>query len=161
MKEIKLTRGYVALVDDEDYERLSKLKWHVYIGKTGINYALVGIYDKATMKTRHARMHRMILNPRKDQIIDHINGNGLDNRKSNLRFATKSTNAANSKKRRDGINQYKGVDYRDPVRGFRARINVSGKAIHLGHFNNEIEAAKAYNQAAIQHFGEFAKINEL
>lgn len=108
-------------------------------------------------------VHRLIMNLSDRSVdIDHINGNGLDNRRLNLRLATRSQNLANL----PAINgrKYKGVHvYSTKRKGsqWRAKIQIHGKQINIGAFDSELEAAKAYNRAAIEHFGEFARINEV
>jgi len=106
-------------------------------------------------------MHRFIMNPPKGVIIDHINGNPFDNRKSNLRFANKSQNAMNSKPRKNTASGHKGVSWHKIVKKWRARINVNQKEIYLGSFNSKKEAILAYNLAATQYFEKFAKLNEI
>ncbi len=93
--------------------------------------------------------------------VDHINGNRLDNRKCNLRLATRSQNLQNSRKRTGCSSRFKGVNWLGQNKRWRARIKVFGKEIALGCFISELEAAEAYNKAAKEHFGDFAKLNEI
>jgi hypothetical protein len=156
MKTIPLTRGHSAIVDDEDFAELSKLKW--FTTRNGGNQ----LYARRTRPTMS--MHRIILKAQPGQQVDHINGNSLDNRRCNLRFANTSQNAANQQKR-NGSSQFKGVaiesrTYRLKKR-WRARIKLNGKRYQLGYFHTEEEAALAYNQAAKKHFGEFARLNQI
>lgn len=89
--------------------------------------------------------------------VDHINGNGLDNRRVNLRLATSLQNQGNSRKRRNASSYYKGVSWYKPLKKWRAQIKVDKHVIHLGYFVSEEEAAIVYQEAAIAHFGEFAR----
>ena len=101
-------------------------------------------------------MHRLVLGAEGDQIVDHVNGNGLDNRRANLRFASRSTNAANSSKRSSN-RKYKGV-YKNGT-GWSASLTHSGKNVHLGTYRSEEMAALAYDIYAVQVWGEFARTN--
>lgn len=155
MKEIPLTRGYVALVDDEDFEWLSQWKWCVHFGGTkyGKPYAMRRSGDH-TM-----RIHRLVMGCTKGdgRHIDHINGNSLDNRRSNLRDCTPSQNGENAHANRKGSSRFKGVS-QDRGR-WRARIRVKRKLYSLGHFDTEEEAARAYNESARDMFGDYACLN--
>lgn len=104
-------------------------------------------------------LHRLVMNAPKGVSVDHINRDKLDNRKTNLRFANQSQNAANSIKPTGFKNKYKGVQ--PYYRRWRANIGVNYKRIHLGVFATEQEAAKAYNAAAVKYFGEFAYLNDI
>jgi len=155
MAIIKLSNGFEAIVDDEDYEHLSQFKWHYcqhgYARKNGKMVNRV--------KGPSTAMHRLVTGAPKDKQVDHINGNRLDNRKHNLRLCTNAENTRNQKKYK-GSSKYKGVCWyaRDGL--WHARIKVDYKTIHLGYFQNEEDAATAYNFAAIKHFGDFARLNE-
>jgi len=155
-KTIALTQGKVALVDDEDCEWLNAWKW-AYWPEKYTGYAGRRIYQKDKSRKR-IRMHRVILNPPPNMEIDHINGNGLDNRRCNLRICTHSQNLANQRKCR-GTSQYKGVCW-DKGR-WRAQVSSAGQNIHLGYFKIEMDAAIAYNQAAQRLHGEYARLNPI
>jgi len=103
----------------------------------------------------------MVLKASKGQFVDHINGNILDNRKQNLRFCTLSQNGMNRKKATNTSSRFKGVHFWTLGNCFKATITINRKNIHLGNFKTEIEAAIAYNSAAIELYGEFARINDL
>ena len=152
MRLIPLTQGYEAIVDDLDYIKLKQHHWKaVKDGKR--TYA----YREADGKL--IGMHQDVLGVQPGKVIDHRDGNGLNNVRSNLRYATRSQNQANSiriKPAKAG-SQYKGVTVL-PVR-YVARIKVDGKTIHLGTFATELKAAQAYDAAARLHFREYAQLN--
>ena len=162
MIEIPLTQGKVALIDDEDYELVSKYKWFPQKGNNTV-YLVAHSKGVPSKERKTIRMHRLIMNAQPGQKIDHVNGNGLDNRKENLRFATSQQNSQNLR-RFEGVSKYKGVVYdTNPKQKnkWRARITVNKNRIHLGRFPSEREAAFAYNEAAIKYFGGFARLNEV
>lgn len=151
MRKIKLTKDKYALIDNEDYLELNQWKWSY----------LNGGYAVRIKKEKMIYMHRVIMNPPKNMDIDHKNGNKLDNRKSNLRIATRSQNFANKmSKNRWG---FKGVkkDNNKKERQFMARITCNYKEICLGYYLTPQEAAIAYNNAAVKYFGEFARLNKI
>jgi len=162
MKKIPLTQGRFAIVDDEDYEWISKLHWHFNDG-----YAVRGAYTRV-VKTKSGKikgfqkteiMHRVIAKTPKGMETDHINGDGLDNRKENLRVCRHSQNGKNiiNTKRR-GVKP-KGV-FRVPDGKFIARIRSQYRLINLGTFRTEQEASNAYDVAALKLHGEFAATNK-
>lgn len=158
-KLITLTQGYKAIVDDEDYEYLNQFNWNARV-VSGTQYAKRNIIigDKKTT----INMHREIMNCPINLMVDHINGNGLDNRKKNLRICTRSQNLMNSKKPMNGkTSKYKGVCFNVQNNRWRAEIRLNKKPIFLGYFLLESEAALAYNRKALEIFGSFAKINEV
>lgn len=104
-------------------------------------------------------LYRHILKADEGIVVDHINGNPLDNRKSNLRLCSQAENCYNSAKRSGAKSKYKGVSIRDEAKPFRARLHKDGKEYHLGSFETEIEAAIAYDVKAKEMFGEFARLN--
>lgn len=157
-----------ALVDDEDYHRLSIFSWTAYrIGNQYYAYRVFYLDDK---KSKMA-LHREIMECKNGdgKIIDHKDGNALNNQKYNLRFCTTSQNAMNKVQRKNGSSKYKGVwfyirkrDYGWRVwfkSGYRAGIVFNGKQMILGHFKTEEQAALAYNDAAKKYYGEFARLN--
>jgi hypothetical protein len=161
MKEIKLTRGQVALVDDEDFEELSKYSWHAVWNKTGNKFYAQHNY-RVKNKTKTLRMHRLILGLTDPKIqCDHKDGNGLNNQRENLRKATNRQNQMNQKKRLNCSSKYTGVSWSTEKRKWRSYIRIDDKYKYLGYFDDEIEAAKAYNEAAEKRSGEFANLNKI
>ena len=160
MKKIILNNGIYAIVDNDDFKKVSKYKWRgVYSKKSNTYYAARSTWDSLTKKKSTMRMHRLILKARKGEIVDHINHNGLDNRKSNIRIVDNSQNQCNRVKRGDFSSKYKGV-YRCADK-WRALICFNKIKYHLGVFIKEIDAAKAYNKKAKELFKEYAFINKI
>lgn len=154
---IELTQDYFATVDAVDLVQVSGRNWSVQRYKDSTRSTKV--YAKCAVSGTHITMHRFILSPSKGTCVDHINGNGLDNRRCNLRLATKSQNAANRPKDRliSATSKYKGV-YRCRGRWI-ARIEANRVVKHLGVFKTEEDAARAYDEAATNYFGSFAYRN--
>lgn len=151
-KQISLGHDRYVIVDDGDYEYLSRWKWCYQ--PRGHGYAA---RNSGRSKTFH--MHRVILNAPKGMEVDHINGNGLDNRRCNLRLCTKAQNQHNQRPKRQGTSLFKGVSLNSAKRKWVAQVCVNKRKLHLGYFEDETEAAHAYDQAARLHFGEFARTN--
>jgi hypothetical protein len=157
MKEIQLTQGYVALVDDEDFERINQHKWCVMKTSRGGLYAKRALWENK--KCFSLLMHVEILGTRNTKVqIDHIKGNGLNNQKSNLRPCTFSQNQMNSRKKTGKTSRFKGVHIGYKGK-FYARIKLNYKEIRIGSFETEILAAMAYNEFAKRLYGEFASLN--
>lgn len=152
-----LKDGEQALVDIEDFMAHGHLRWS-FRGPHGNKY--VRLAKRIGKSTTNIAFHRLIMGATKLQIVDHINGNVLDNRKTNLRFCTVAQNRANAKKRSGGISKFKGVTY-SPLgkRKWGAVIKHNKKKIYLGCYETEIEAATIYDQAARELFGNFARVN--
>ena len=161
MKEIELTQGKVAIVDDENYKLLNQSKWYALLGGSGYRAARKGkfYYENGKQIQPVILMHRLIMDTPDGIDVDHINHNTLDNRKSNLRNCLHSENSSNRKKNRTNRSKYKGVILRGGY--ILAKIAKDKKQIHLGYHKTEEEAAKAYNKAALNLFGEFAKLNTM
>ena len=138
----------VALVDADDYEQLSRIKWDALCG-----------YVKGNDEGRQVFMHRMILTATAGMVVDHANGDTLDNRRCNLRVATQQENSRNHKKHQFGRNPYKGVYSNNGGKTWFMSIFVNGKPIRVKGFRDPAIAAKAYDSAAKEHFGEFARLN--
>jgi len=157
-RRIPLTQGKYAIVDPEDFERLNKHKWHAV--KNGNTFYAIRCFGPAK-KTTYIRMHREIINPPDHLVVDHINHNGLDNRKANIRPATRAQNNYNRLivKRKGLSSKYKGVAWKKEKKKWRAQMHFNGKLIFLGYFKEEIKAAKAYDKAAKKHYGQFACLN--
>ena len=148
MKYIQLPSGHQVKVDDDDYLEMSKYRWHRANG-----YAMRHI---STKPDKRIYMHRQILNISSELVVDHKNRNKLDNRKVNLRPATISQNAGNSKKR-VGLSRYKGVSFFKPRGYWRARITINGKSTLIGYYRNQKEAHEAYCIVAREVFGTYAR----
>ena len=145
-------------MDADDYFWLSTLKWYAVKGGSTF-YAVRGINTKEGKK-RQLFMHREVLKVAVGMFVDHINHNGLDNRKANLRPATTAQNIRNRKKHfvRSG-SRYKGLYWDNRRKQWRVRICFNGTRINLGSFDDEIEAAKAFDRGAIKYHGRFASLN--
>lgn len=152
MREIPLSQGQVALVDDEDYERLSRFSWYASWAPDSQTF-----YARRSVGSKKHYMHRQILGARAGEQVDHKNHNGLDNRRENLRCCAQRQNLLNTRKRQACTSKYKGVYWNKSYGEWQARI----KRRHLGFFKDEGDAALAYNQAAAAEFGEFAHLNEV
>ncbi len=145
-----------TLIDDADYDWLSGYDWHVTNHKKNW-YVQTNI--KANGKKTILRMHRLIMNAQEGEEVDHRNGNGLHNYRSNLRMCNHSQNAQNKKPLKGYTSRYKGVFLPKKSKRWVAQIMKDYKNIHIGTFQSEIEAAKTYDRAAIKLFGEFARPN--
>lgn len=149
---IPLTQGYVAVVDVEDWGKVRPYKWCALL-RDGIPYAVI------LRKRKTVYLHQVIAGKKNSYEIDHRDRNTLNNKRENLRFATKSQNQANQKIRSDNTSGFKGVNWRKDIAAWAARVSVMNKRIHLGHFPTAEAAARAYDTAAQKHFGEFARLN--
>lgn len=161
MKIIKITQNKEVLVDDKDYDELIKYRWY-FVDKPRAKYGYVATDMRNTnnkYKTRHVYMHRFLLNPPRNKIVDHINRNGLDNRRANLRICTYTQNNGNFFMGVRNKSGYKGVSWHKATNKWRATLLYKGEQQYLGIYDDKLEAAKAYNEAAIKYFGEFARPN--
>jgi hypothetical protein len=158
--EIKLTRGLVAIVDDEDAD-LAAFKWHAAHPKYNTSYAVRTVYpDGFYGKHVSIFMHRVIADRMGlPGIVDHVSRDGLDNRRANLRSSTQSQNTANRGPQKNNTSGYKGVSFEPRYRKWTANIKVKQKAKYLGSYRTAEEAARAYDRAARETFGEFAYFN--
>ena len=165
MAEIPLTRGMVAIVDEEDFEQikdLSEKKWQATRidrgGKNKLYYAKRGGGQRALPLIY---MHQLLLDVPKDKEVDHIDGNGLNNRRSNLRICYHPQNCFNRRKQFNTSSIYKGVYWNKQRHKWQAQIKFEGRRHFLGRFTNEVQAALAYNKAAKKEYGEFATLNKI
>jgi hypothetical protein len=151
-RRIKLTQGKYAIVDPDDVQMLSQYDWHL-LERKGSCYAA------AIVEGIILYMHRLVMNAPKGSIVDHHNRESLDNRKANLRFATRSQNACNKKITKKGTSKYRGVSIEKKSNKWQAIIYYNRMRKHLGLFKNEEDAARAYDAAAKIYHGEFAMPN--
>lgn len=158
--EIPLTHGYKTIIDETDLRLITK-KMQVGIYKTSGPYALHNI--RTENGVRPARFHRLIMEQilgrtlNANESVDHIDGDGLNNRRSNLRLCTHSTNAMNSKQRSDNKSGYKGVCFHKLSGLWRSYIRVNKKQRSLGYYKTPEQAHEAYKRAAVEYYGEFAR----
>lgn len=151
------------MVDEEDFESMSKFKWCAFVAKRNSSgyefiYAVTNQPD-VFGKRRVMYMHRHIMNAPWGIYVDHINGDGLDNRRSNLRLASNMENQRSSRPRSGGTSMFKGVCWNKACNAWQAQIRIDKKRCYLGIFKTEEDAAMAYDVAAAKHFGEFALKN--
>jgi len=154
VRKIPLTQGKFTLVDEEDYEELYKYKWYYHNG-----YAARSQYNPITQKAPIVLMHRVIMNVKEGEEVDHINHNTLNNRKCNLRVCTSAQNNQNRQFYKTGTSYYKGVSWNTNKEKWIAQIIYNGKSIYLGTYTDEEQAARAYDKKAIEVHGEFAYTN--
>ena len=160
MREIFLTQGQIALVDDDDYEFISKYKWGAYKHRKG-NYYAARQSSRVNGKRRHIAMSRQILGLGQGdkRQVDHINHFTLDNRRDNLRTCTNQQNQQNKISHRESSSMFKGICWDKRGEKWLARIVIKGRQIYLGCWEMEEVAALAYDIAATREFGEFANCN--
>lgn len=155
MHEIILTQDKVALVDDEDYDYLNQWNWYAAKSRYVYYAQRMGFING---KHIIVKMHRILTNLTDPKLmVDHINNDGLDNQKANLRITTSGPNQINTNRIRGEV-PYKGVTYRKDVDKFQSRITVNGRTFSLGFYTDPISAAEAYNEAAVKYYGSFAKV---
>lgn len=161
-KEIPLTQGQVAIVDAADYEWLMQWKWYALRRHDGRTYYAGREARLEDGSVVGLRMHRVILGIKDPRLeVDHVDGNGLNNERANLRVASHSQNVLNKHIYRNNSSGYKGVSLRSGGSSWRAYINVNGKRRYLGNYSTPAEAAEAYNRAALKYHGEYAKLNQV
>lgn len=157
MAEIQLTQNKFAIVDNEDFEWLNKWNWVAMKNHSGNWYAI------GYINGQHQLMHRFILGlpPKREdeRDVDHKNVNSLDNRRHNIRICDRTQNNGNRRKRKNCSSKFKGVYFRKNQQDWRSRITINGETIHLGCFDSELNAAKVYDDAAKEYFGDFARVN--
>jgi hypothetical protein len=157
-RRISLTMGLYAIVDPDKFRDLIKYKWCALKGQR--TFYATRRYTERRRVQKVISMHRKIMQAAEGEFIDHINHKGLDNRVANLRPATRCQNAWNRQKpNNNSRSRYKGITYNRREKKWLAKIQVEGDSKFLGAFNDEIEAAKVYDEAAKKYFGEFAALN--
>jgi hypothetical protein len=158
VKELPLTKGYVALVDDEDFERVNAFRWSAMIvGHHADGSPKVYAHRKEARKTSY--LHRFILDALKGVYVDHKNGDGLDNRRANLRICTQSQNIGNSRMSSANTTGYKGVYLVKASGRYSAKIGHRNRSCYLGIYSDPAFAAHVYDAAARHFFGQFALTN--
>lgn len=150
MRKIPLTKGKFAIVDDSDYLAIGQMRWH-YTGR----YAARRIEGKIIM------MHRYLLGGESLKDVDHVNGDALDNRRKNIRFATPQENAWNSKAHKDSSSKFKGVSWDKVRKKWVAMLYLNKRLRNLGRFETQCQAASRYNDVAAVEFGNFARLNKI
>lgn len=156
MKQIFLSQGKFAIVDDEDYEFLNQWNWTA-IKHRNTFYALRKIRIKGQSVRKNIHMHRLVLRAPDDMQVDHINGNALDNRKKNLRLVTPQQNSMNRAVTSNNSSGCTGVHFHRHLKKWIAKIRKNKKAVHLGVFEKREDAISARREAEKQYFGEFAR----
>jgi len=155
---IPLTRGKQVIVDDEDYEILSKHKWYASKNKRGNGYVYYAA--RTDMESRKVvYMHRTIMNASVGTQVDHINHNTLDNSRTNLRLASPAQNNWNSQRPVTNTSGYKGVSWKKRAKLWEAYLNLNNRKKHIGYFHSKEDAALSYNDEAKKTFGAFANLN--
>ncbi len=164
MKEVLLSRGLVALVDDDDFPLICGFKWHAARGRSlsEVWYACacLGKAQALQFGKRHVKLHRLLMGfPNSPLKVDHRNGNGLDNRRENLRIVNANQSQMNRPANIQAVSQYKGVSWHKRSSRWQSQICAYGHHRYIGEFANEIEAALAYDREAILIHGEYARLN--
>lgn len=150
--EIQLTQGQTTIIDDSDYPKVSKYKWCA--NKLGGKF-----YAVSNSAGKTILMHRIVIDAPSMTEVDHINGNALDNRRSNLRLASHKENSQNRSFLKRNTSGYTGVFLEKKTNRWNAQIKIGYRHIHLGVFAEKEDAARAYDKAAKKHYGEFARLN--
>lgn len=154
-KKIELTRGFEAIIDDADFERICKYKWRVSVGRWGA-YAVT--WMRIDGKGRHVYLHRFLLGLPPEWIA-FVNGDALDCRRDNLRLTTASQSQTRRAVGANNRTGFKGVSFNQAAEKYKAYIKKDGKLHYLGMYETAKEAAAAYNEKARELFGEFAGLN--
>lgn len=160
---VALTQGKFAIVDVADAELVGQYKWHACIRK---NWEYAASSSTRANGGKSIYLHRLLMSPPEGMHVDHINGNGLDCRRANLRVCTNAENRRNSRPTKSAVkrhSKHKGVSFdpRQPGRPWVAYININDKRKGLGAYEHEAEAARAYNAAALVFHGSFAQLNKI
>lgn len=161
MKEIQLASGRRATVDDDDFTQLAAHRWHVWVRRRPNQ--LEHCYAATVVNGKAISMHRLLLGAPHNYEVDHRDGNGLNNQRSNLRLCSRQENTRNQRLSLRSKSGFKGVTMQRKraayAKPWNAYIEVNKRTIHLGYFSEPQAAAAAYDEAALRHFGEFAKTN--
>ena len=153
--EIKLSRGKVSLIDDEDFDLVAEYGWRANQNQDGRWYAMA--WDSYP---NFILMHRLIMNPAPGMIVDHLDNDGLNNQRENLRVCTYSENVQRSGRKRQGsTSNFKGVHWESARNKWKAMIMKDGRHIYLGRYDSEVAAAEAYDDAVAYYHGEFGYRN--
>lgn len=158
MKTIPLTQGKVAVVDDEDFELLNQYKWRTDKGSKTF-YGIRTFWDRKKKRYYSVMLHREIMRTPKGIEVDHINGNGLDDRKQNMRNCTRAEQSWNRPPNTNSASKYKGVCWDKNRKKWTARIGLNRTLMFIGRYDFETSAARAYDKKARELFGEFAWLN--
>jgi hypothetical protein len=154
MKKIKLGKtNKETLISDGDYSNVVKYKWSMCRAGKG--------YARAWIDGKDVYLHHFLVGKIKNKEIDHVNGNTLDNRRKNLRFCNRSQNQMNRSKSANKSSIYKGVDLNKFCNKWRARVRKNGRYVYEERFNSEVDAARAYNNAALIFYGKYANLNKI
>lgn len=156
--EIVLTRGYTTVIDDADWKILQGYKWVALVGKNKKNNYAVSYYTDDAGKYRSILMHRLLLDAKRNQMVDHHDLDGLNNRRLNLRLCTQAKRSGNRRKNKNSKLPFKGIEYRAGLsKPWRARARCNGKRHNSEYFATAEEAHEAYKRLAKQLHGEFAR----
>jgi HNH endonuclease/AP2 domain len=153
---LQLPSGHIAIVDADDSELVGGFRWFAQVQPHTV---YVRGYPHGRPSNPKILLHRLLLPVDLGFDVDHINGDGLDNRRRNLRVGTRSQNNGNTRTSSRNQSGYKGVSFHKPTGRWRAYINLNHRHRHLGMFDDPWSAAQAYNEAAVAQWGEFAQIN--
>ncbi len=155
-KSIPLSKGQFALIDDEDYERVSQFKWHAIPTKTTYYAAR----NKPTLfGYKHEYLHTFLMGSNSKEMVDHQDRNGLNCTRANLRPANRNENYRNRGAQSNNKAGYKGVYFNKTKKKWDAQISVGGKSMYIGRYETAEDAARAYDKRALELFGEFAYLN--
>lgn len=151
--EVPLTGGLVTLIDERDLQLVCERKWEAFTDPDGV------VYARSRSGKPRVFLHNVLMCPARGLEVDHVNHDALDNRRTNLRLGTRSQNLANRRLPRNSTSGFKGASFHGASGKWRGQIKVDGRKLHLGLFLTAEEAARAYDAAALRHFGEFSLLN--